>query len=613
MLGGMNRPRPRPVRTTLSLLAAALLATASSCTPGRKPAPAVPPTNPTSHYLTMRDGTAIAVDVWLPAGASGRLPTVLRLTRYWRGTAYLDPTLRTGDRDEALAQALNQAGFAVVAVDARGTGASFGVSRGPWAPEEIADYGEVLDWVVAQSWSSGQAVAFGISYDANAAMMLSSLGHPALLAVAPLFPDFDPYASIAYPGGVLNMGFVGAWNAVNHALDGNDACALAGFTGVDCATRRATVSGPRPVDPARLPAALAEHAANVDLVSALLQAPCRDDATGPGLPTLDQVSPQGAAAAIDRAGVPWFVRVGWLDANTVSGALSAYQTLTNPQVLVIGATGHAGLVSADPFLSPQAPPSPPFADQLVETMTFLAETLAGKQVERTIRYQTMGSGLWHVTSVWPPAGTGSRTLHLAAGGLLSPEAPTTRGSDLGLIDPAATTGTRNRWLTPLDAGPVVYGDRAAADARLATWTSDPLPAALEVTGDPSLVLFLSASADARVFAYLEDVALDGTVTYLTEGLLALEHRRPGPAPYLGPAPSHSFRRADLSPFVPGEVMELAIPLAPTSVQLRAGHRLRVAIAGADADTFGGPASAAVSFTIHRGPGQASRLVLPVAP
>jgi uncharacterized protein len=38
----------------------------------------------------MPDGVRLAVDVWLPAGATtvGRLPTVLEIDRYWRARAY---------------------------------------------------------------------------------------------------------------------------------------------------------------------------------------------------------------------------------------------------------------------------------------------------------------------------------------------------------------------------------------------------------------------------------------------------------------------------------------------------------------------------------------------
>jgi X-Pro dipeptidyl-peptidase (S15 family) len=48
------------------------------------------------------------------------------------------------------------AGYAVVAVDVRGTGASFGQWRAPWQPEECADSVQVVDWIISQPWSSQQ-------------------------------------------------------------------------------------------------------------------------------------------------------------------------------------------------------------------------------------------------------------------------------------------------------------------------------------------------------------------------------------------------------------------------------------------------------------------------
>jgi predicted acyl esterase len=39
------------------------------------------------------------------------------------------------------------------------------------------------------------------------------------------------------------------------------------------------------------------------------------------------------------------------------------------------------------------------------------------------------------------------------------------------------------------------------------------------------------------------------------------------------------------PLVPGELAELTFDLWATSVLIKQGHRIRVAIAGADADTF----------------------------
>jgi len=48
-----------------------------------------------------------------------------------------------------------RAGIALVLVDARGSGASFGTRTTGLDEREIADYGEVIDWIAAQPWSNG--------------------------------------------------------------------------------------------------------------------------------------------------------------------------------------------------------------------------------------------------------------------------------------------------------------------------------------------------------------------------------------------------------------------------------------------------------------------------
>ncbi len=48
------------------------------------------------------------------------------------------------------------AGYAVVAVDVRGTGASFGRWRAPWTPEERQDSREIVEWISQQPWSNQQ-------------------------------------------------------------------------------------------------------------------------------------------------------------------------------------------------------------------------------------------------------------------------------------------------------------------------------------------------------------------------------------------------------------------------------------------------------------------------
>jgi hypothetical protein len=104
------------------------------------------------------------------------------------------------------------------------------------------------------------------------------------------------------------------------------------------------------------------------------------------------------------------------------------------------------------------------------------------------------------------------------------------------------------------------------------------------------------------------------VTYVSEGMLRALHRRvlPGGPDALG-VPRRSFRREHAQPLVPGEVAELAFDLLPTSYVFPAGHRIRLALAGSDADHFARiPEAGPVSWRVQRSSAHPSSLVLPVA-
>ena len=64
--------------------------------------------------------------------------------------------------------------------------------------------------------------------------------------------------------------------------------------------------------------------------------------------------------------------------------------------------------------------------------------------------------------------------------------------------------------------------------------------------------------------------------------------------------------------MPGETTRLRIALLPTSWRLRKGSRLRLAIAGADADHYAQvPHGRPPVVTVHHGGAMASRLELPL--
>lgn len=104
--------------------------------------------------------------------------------------------------------------------------------------------------------------------------------------------------------------------------------------------------------------------------------------------------------------------------------------------------------------------------------------------------------------------------------------------------------------------------------------------------------------------------------YLTEGQLRGIHRRviSTDTPHWTGTPQHSFRRADALPLPSSECVELTFGLLPTSVLIRRGHRLRVALAGADKDTFAPvPTKSTPVWHVHRSRVAASSIELPVIP
>jgi hypothetical protein len=211
------------------------------------------------------------------------------------------------------------------------------------------------------------------------------------------------------------------------------------------------------------------------------------------------------------------------------------------------------------------------------------------QPETGITYYTLGAGTWNTTRVWPPEGVVPVKWFFDEAQGLVPSAPANgSGSDSYTVDWTASTGELNRWYTGLFKDDVLYPDRAAEDKKLLTYTSAPFQEDVEITGSPVVTLSVSSTtSDAAFHVYLEDVAPDGTVTYLTEGMLRAIHRKVSEVepPYVLFGPYHSLERADAMPLVPGEVAEIRFNLYATSVLIKQGHQIRVAIAGHDASMF----------------------------
>lgn len=557
----------------------------------------------TAQYVTMRDGVDIAVDVWLPAQfqSGDQLPTLIRATRYGRafeigagiramvalGKMKGDPNFRDDIR------VLTDEGYAVVKIDARGSGASFGRRLAEWSKDEVADYGEVADWIAAQSWSNGRIGAYGVSYDGNAAEMIAIPGHPSIVAVAPQYSYFDPYTELMFPGGVFDQWFITRWSAATNAMDYPPECTR-GF--LKCLWRKQLTSGAKPVDaqdgfPLRDKAVAARN--NPSVMDSLENFRFRDDIYGESGEIYDVVTPYYSADAIAASGVAMNIWTGWYDSGTVNGDIARFNTLPNPQHLIIGPYTHGGKFDTNPYAPANKPVDPDMDEQTHMLAAFFDPLLKNgfppDIVTKEIQFFTHGDDTWNTTTSWPPAHINNVRWHLRDANTLSETPPgDDYASDEYSVDFSTSSGPTNRWRT-IGGPDVVYTDRREEDEKLLTYTSAPLSNDLEITGTPVITLNVASThEDGALHVYLEEVSPDGHVQYLTEGVMRLSHRAErdkSEAPYAVEGPYHSHLRADAAPMIPGDTAQVRFALYAISSVVQKDHSLRIAIAGADSAVF----------------------------
>ena len=148
------------------------------------------------------------------------------------------------------------------------------------------------------------------------------------------------------------------------------------------------------------------------------------------------------------------------------------------------------------------------------------------------------------------------------------------------------------------------------------YTSNPLKTDLEVTGHPMITVYMSSTLpDGGLFVYLEDVFPDGDVKYVAEGLLRIIYGKEEQAKtmaYKDAVPVKSYIREDAYRFdTSEEIHQLHFDLLPCSYQFKKGHRIRIAIAGADVDHFKVFTKEEPVYTIYRNQKYGSKVELPV--
>jgi len=166
-----------------------------------------------------------------------------------------------------------------------------------------------------------------------------------------------------------------------------------------------------------------------------------------------------------------------------------------------------------------------------------------------VRLWLQNGDRWLDAERWPPP-SAPVTWHFGSGQLAAD--PVDQSPQVTFYDPADPT--------PTVGGPVIGRDAGAADNRavearadVLSYTSAPLKSDLDLVGELSaMVRVRSEPGHADVFVRLCDVEPSGRSMSISDGFVRLR---------------------------PGSPLEVPVEMRPTAYRVRAGHRLRMSVAG----------------------------------
>ncbi len=555
-----------------------------------------------SQYVTVRDQTKIAVDIYRPARKGvvldDPLPVVWTFERYHRAR-FERGRLRTRLDSELWLKLFVRYGYVVGIADVRGSGASFGNRAGLISEQDRWDAYDITEWFAAQPWSNGRVGMFGKSFMGMMQYLAASAAPPHLFAIFPEKTMFDLY-SFGYSGGVFRDDYARHWGDNTNELD------------------RAKPAAPvdDDADGKMLSQAIAEHERNCDINQFFFHLPFQDSKGGAGnvLPYLEQ-SPSRHRAAISESGVAIYQLAGWFDLWP-RDALLWHCNLSNPRKLLLGPWAHT-----------QDSGWKLFTERLRWFDHWLKGVENGVMNGAPIKYHTTGAprgAEWRAADQWPLPNEqptrfyfeASRSNEAATTGLLSKYLPANQnGEDSYYVDYSTTSGEGTRWKNGygLEFG---YSNMAINDAKGLTYTTPPLPDDVEITGHPIVCLWVSSTVkDIDVFVYLEEVRRGGYSEYVTEGVLRASHRAEAePAFNNLRLPYHRSYAGEIAELPESEAVWLSFDLHPVSRVFRRGRQIRVAITGADVDNASTPIiDPPPKIKFYRNARYASYIVLPIIP
>ena len=534
-----------------------------------------------SLYVPVRDGTRLAVNVYRPANAEGvetdKLPVIFVFTPYRARFTDRDGKVRETALDDGLAlRSLLRAGYVIAVADVRGKGASFGARRGFQDRTEAQDGYDLVQWLAAQPWSTGDVGMVGCSYLGGTTMHTASTAPPALKAIFTGATDWDKYEF------VRRGGITAQFNTRPDEPLSDDLASVP----VDADT-----------DGALLREAVAMHADNTSMSGLWYGMPYRDSvSTLTGNAFWQEAAIWQYAQTIRASGIATYLWSNWKDEPT-SRILAAAENLGSR--LLVGPGSHC-----------ETPRNFDFTGEITRYFDhYLKGADNGFAREPRVTYwrdDGAGGDDYVQSDVVPGRNAKTLTYYLGDHGdyALAPHPVGTGSVSFDVDYGVANDAYFAFWPPSLDEHGVHF-DSAAVDTPI------------DLLGYPVANVAIGLDRpDADVFVYLEDVSPDGSVEVLSFGRLKASHRKISPAPWdtMG-LPWHSGMEADVAPLAEGEQTMLSIAMMPLSHRVMPGHSLRFLVTGADprqrnlADLRQDPPP---RISVHYGWLAGSRIDLPLA-
>jgi len=561
------------------------------------------------------------MDVYLPVPDTEetRFSTIVIFTPYYRrfklrsgGSGEISPNIAKF-RDLFIPR-----GYALVVVDVRGTGASFGTRDSFRSPREHRDSQEVVDWIVTQVWSDGRVGSTGISYPGAAADFLAATGHECVKAIAPLFSVWDTYSDNYYPGGLRIKSLTQTYDDLMVALDHDQRPLLRNFSYYSNPDFEGPQSVDEDFDGSLVKAAVHEHLSNFRQTDFMAEFQFREDPL-PYDPDFSSASfsPYSKAAGV-REEVAILSVSGWRDgAGYMNGAIARYLTLErNPRHLLLGPWDHGARIDVSPWRQTVEADFPLLGELLRFFDTYLLGRNTGLLDEDPIHYFSMHDQTWRSARSWPPSEQ-VQSFFLGEQASLEASPPAATRQDDYRADFTIGTGCQTRYerIAGVDCR-TYYSDWTGRTSKMLNYSSPPLAGSLNIAGHPLVDIWISCSErDAAFFIYLTEVQDDGVEQYITEGLLRGLHRKEADPPenYRTNWPFRTFSRKDAQPLTPGKVERIRVPLLPVAWSVAPNSRLRLSLAGADVDHFAQvPHGRPPIFSVFHGSDRPSMLLLPLA-